>query len=64
MGGTMVRPAAGKSFWQSGTIENGRRVRFGHHQRKIIFNIANKPALRGWLVCFFTEKVVATSGIC
>jgi hypothetical protein len=23
---------------------------------KIILNIANKPALRGWLVCFFTGR--------
>ena len=63
MGGTMARPAAGKSCWQSGTIENGRRVCFGHHQRKNIFNIANKPALRGWLVCFFTGRAAAANSI-
>ncbi len=68
MGGILVRPAAGRSFWQSGTIENGRRVAlaisFGHHQRKNIFYIANKPALQGWLVCFFTGRVVTADGIC
>ena len=31
MGDITARQEAGKSFWQSGTIENGRRVRFGHH---------------------------------
>ena len=35
---------------------NSQTVTYSAGDGKIILNIANKPALRGWLVCFFTGR--------
>jgi hypothetical protein len=70
MGDITAKQGAEKSFWQSGTIENGHRVRFGHQRslwpslEEIIFlylYLRNDCGRFG--DTFFTGKVVTANGI-
>ena len=46
------------------TILNGRRVRFGHIQRNLIFIFVFQKRLRAFLEHFFTRGVVKMNGSC
>ena len=46
------------------TILNGRRVRFGHIQRNLIFIFVFQKRLRAFLEHFFTRGGAKTSGSC